>query len=128
MNTNKDQSVGQTREQELSQGVAAVATGSASVVLHLVLTHHWYDQTESGAKRTEYRTMTERWKRQIWDRRERITAVRFARGYTSRTLTRSVESIDVGPCPIPGWSGDYYRIHFSASPNSKAEPQAQQNT
>lgn len=84
-----------------------------SVVLHLVLTHHWYDQTESGAKRTEYRAMTERWKRQIWERRDRITAVRFGRGYTSRTLTRSVESIDIGPCPIPGWAGDYYRIHFS---------------
>ena len=84
-----------------------------SVVLHLVLTHHWYDQTENGTKRTEYRAMTERWKRQIWERRESISAVRFARGYTSRTLTRSVESIDIGPCPIPGWAGDYYRIHFS---------------
>lgn len=84
-----------------------------SVVLHLVLTHHWYDETESGTKRTEYRAMTERWKRQIWERRDRIAAIRFARGYTSRTLTRSVESIDIGPCPIPGWAGDYYRIHFS---------------
>jgi hypothetical protein len=84
-----------------------------SVVLHLVLTHHWYNQTESGAKRTEYRAMTDRWRRQIWERRDRITAVRFARGYTSRTLTRSVESIDIGPCPIHGWAGDYYRIHFS---------------
>jgi hypothetical protein len=83
------------------------------ITLFLVLTHRWYDETESGAKRTEYRAMTERWKRQIWERRDRIAAVRFSRGYTSRTLTRSVESIDIGPCPIPGWAGDYYRIHFS---------------
>lgn len=86
---------------------------SGGLVLHLVLTHHWYDQTESGAKFIEYRAMTDRWRKQIWDRRDRIASVRFARGYTSRTITRPVERIDIGPCPIPGWAGEYYRIHFS---------------
>ncbi len=82
------------------------------MTLHLVLTHHWYDQTESGAKLTEYRAITPRWKRMIWDRRNEITHVRFSRGYTSRTLTRAVEMVSIGDCPIPGWEGQYFRIHF----------------
>lgn len=88
-----------------------VAAGSG-ITLHLVLTHHWYDQTESGEKRIEYRYPSPRWMEQIWERRDHISAVRFARGYTSRTITRPVERIDIGPCPIPGWGGDYIRIHF----------------
>lgn len=95
-----------------SMGIESTAR-LGPVLLCLPLTFHWYDQTENGGKVIEYREMTERWRKQIWDKRERITAVRFSRGYTSRTLTRSVERIDIGPCPIPGLAGDYYRIHFS---------------
>jgi hypothetical protein len=103
---------------------------SADITLHLVLTFHWFDETAAGRKPIEYRTMTtvpkkgpnkgrripSRWMREIWDRRDRITAVRFARGYTSNVLpARAVTLIDIGPCPIPGWSGDFIRIH-SANP------------
>jgi len=91
---------------------ASPAFGCGGLVLHLVLTHHWYDQTESGQKHVEYRAISDRWRKQIWDRRDRIGAVRFARGYTARTITREVARIDMGPCPIPGWDGEYYRIHF----------------
>lgn len=83
------------------------------MTLTLTLTHHWFDQTESGAKRIEYRAMTPHWKRLIWDRRDRIKRVRFSRGYTKRTLTFAVSHIDIGPCPIEGWHGDFYRIHFT---------------
>ena len=83
------------------------------IVLHLVLTYQWYDETESGRKRTEYRKMTARWKKLIWDRRHEITHVRFARGYTSEMRTYEVHRIDVGKCPIHGWDGMFYRIHFS---------------
>jgi hypothetical protein len=86
------------------------------MTLYLVLTHQWFDVTESRSKRIEYRAMTDRWRRLIWDRREQITHVRFSRGYTSRTLTFAVEKIDVGTCPIEGWGGDYYRIHFTHAP------------
>lgn len=81
--------------------------------LHLVLTHHWYDETTSGRKRIEYRKITPRWARLIWERRSEIAFVRFARGYTATTATYRVTQIDVGPCPIQGWDGDYYRIHFT---------------
>ena len=91
---------------------AAVSGCVRCLVLHLVLTYHWYDETESGRKSVEYRAMTDRWRRQIWDRRDEITHVRFARGYTSTMQTFEVEKIDVGSCPIEGWDDEYYRIHF----------------
>ena len=83
------------------------------VLLHLVLTYHWYDETAHGSKRVEYRAMTPRWRKLIFDKRDEITHVRFARGYTATMQTYEVEKIDVGSCPIDGWNDQYYRIHFS---------------
>lgn len=83
------------------------------MTLHLVLTFHWYDESVALRKPTEFRAPTPRWMRLIYDRRDRITHVRFARGYTSTTTTFRVSHIDLGPCPIPGWDGDYIRIHFN---------------
>jgi hypothetical protein len=83
------------------------------VLLHLVLTYHWYDETAHGSKRIEYREMTPRWRKLIFDKRDEITHVRFARGYTATMQTYEVEKIDVGSCPIDGWNDQYYRIHFS---------------
>jgi hypothetical protein len=83
------------------------------VLLHLVLTYHWYDETAHGSKRIEYREMTPRWRKLIFDKRDEITHVRFARGYTATMQTYKVEKIDVGSCPIDGWNDQYYRIHFS---------------
>ena len=80
--------------------------------LHLVLTYHWYDETVSGRKRVEYRECTPRWMKLIYDRRDIIGFVRFARGYTDTMSVFKVRSIDIGPCPIDGWAGEYIRIHF----------------
>jgi hypothetical protein len=82
-------------------------------IIHLPLTFHWYDETEAGRKGTEYRAMTDKWRKEIWEKRHELTTVVFRRGFTKRTLTRKITLIDIGPCPIPGWSGDYYRIHFT---------------
>lgn len=101
-----------------------------SNTINLVLTNHWYDETAHGRKRVEYRAMTQtiakgpkigqvvpsKWLHQLWHRRHQIKRVRFSRGYTSTTQTFAVVKIDIGPCPIPGWSGDYYRIHFTDLP------------
>jgi hypothetical protein len=81
--------------------------------LHLVLTYHWFSETVSGRKRVEYRKMTPRWMRLIYERRDEIAFVRFARGYSSCMATYAVTNIDIGPCPIPGWDGQYFRIHFT---------------
>lgn len=85
---------------------------SSRKVLHLVLTYHWYDETAEGSKRIEYRNMTDRWRKLIWENRNKITHVRFARGYTSTMRTYEVNEIDIGDCPILGWDAQYFRIHF----------------
>lgn len=81
-------------------------------VVHLVLTHHWFDEIKSGRKRVEYRKMSPHWKRLIWDRRKQITHVRFARGYSSETMTFQVDKISQGRCPYDGWDDVYYTISF----------------
>ena len=80
------------------------------LVVHLVLTYHWFDEMVNLRKHVEYRAMTPHWKRLIWDRRNKIAAARFSRGYTAETIVRPVIGIDVGPCPYNGWDGDYYRL------------------
>ena len=85
---------------------------NATVVLHLVLTGHWFDEMLAGRKHVEYRRCTPHWRRLLWDRRRRITHARFARGYTSRTILRPVLAVDCGGCPYDGWEGRYYRLHL----------------
>lgn len=80
------------------------------LVVHLVLTYHWFDEMVNLRKHVEYRAMTPHWKRLIWDRRNEIAAARFSRGYTAETILRPVIGIDVGPCPYDGWTGDFYRM------------------
>ena len=87
--------------------------------LHLVLTFEWFDLVESGVKRVEYRAMMNKagnepsvWAKRLWKKRDQIETVTFARGYTSTTLKFRVVKIDVGPCPYPGWPGNYYRVYF----------------
>ncbi len=102
------------------------------MTLHLVLTHHWYDETASGRKRVEYRAMKSIithglfkgarrdsiWLNMIWNKRDQIKHVCFSRGYTSTRQTFAVTKIDIGPCPIPTWTGQYFRIHFEDIQNN----------
>ena len=86
--------------------------------LHLVLNFAWYDETESGRKRIEYRSKIHKdgtytkWRKQIWGQRDKLTHVRFQRGYTSTNETYEIVKIDEGECPLSGWDYRYYRIHF----------------
>jgi hypothetical protein len=79
--------------------------------VHLVVTHHWYDEIASGRKTVEYRELNERWVAIIL-RNANLKRVTFHRGYTSTTLERRVSKVDVGPCPYNGWDGQYIRIHL----------------
>ncbi len=85
-----------------------------SLVLKLPLTHHWYDETESGNKRIEYRKICSHWKKLIWDKRNDLTHVRFQRGFQKpiKQMMFEITNIDIGECPIEGWDDEYYRIHF----------------
>jgi hypothetical protein len=83
------------------------------MTLNLVLTFHWYAEIESGRKRIEYRAMSPHWTKQIWDRRDKITHVRFQRGYTKTAMTFAVDHVNIGTCPYEGWGDKYYRIVFT---------------
>jgi len=86
----------------------------SNLVLHLVLSYHWYDEIHGGNKYVEYRVMSDHWRKLIWDRRKEITNVCFQRGYAQHPnkMTFEVDSIDIGKCPYDGWDDLYYRIHF----------------
>ena len=48
-----------------------------TITLHLVLTRHWFDETTKAIapKRIEYRKVTARWMKLIYDRRDRKSVV-----------------------------------------------------
>lgn len=102
----------ETQHTAQAQRQAANSGCLRRLVVHLVLTYHWFDEMTDLRKDVEYRAMTPHWKRLIWDRRDEIAAARFSRGYTSETIIRPVIGIDIGPCPYDGWHGEYYRIHL----------------
>jgi len=93
------------------------------LVVHFVLTYHWFDEMTAGRKDTEFRAMTTHWRRLVWDRRCQITHAVFSRGYTATRITRPVSCVDIGPCPYDGWAGNYYRIHLGpVMHNTESEP------
>lgn len=59
--------------------------------LHLILTHHWYDMIQSGAKRTEYRDFTMRYAKLLRGK----TEVTFHRGYSNTTMKFKITGISV---------------------------------
>lgn len=82
------------------------------MTLHLMLCGWWWDQIRHNGKRIEYRQIKPRWTKQIWEKRETLSSVVLHRGYTATVIRAEITLIDIGPCPYPGWSGDYYRVHF----------------
>lgn len=81
-------------------------------IVHLVLTHHWFDEIVHGDKRIEYRSMSPQWIKQIWNHRGTLRHVIFHRGYTSEKSIRKITKINIGPCPYDGWNGEYIMIYF----------------
>jgi len=68
----------------------------------------------SGEKRTEYRVVKPYWEKRLTKLHDG-TPVIFRCGYGryNPTIQANVISIDKGPCPYPGWDGEYFRIHFT---------------
>ena len=105
--------------------MSAMKNSVHPLVVHLVLTYHWFDDMIALRKPVEYRVMSPHWKRLIWDRRNEIAAARFSRGYTAETILRPIIGIDVGPCPYNGWDGDYYRLTLGLITEHNARPHAE---
>lgn len=62
-------------------------------ILDLVLKRKWYDMIESGEKTEEYRDITGYWFSRINDR---LTHVRFRRGYTKTAMIFEIKRISTG--------------------------------
>lgn len=81
------------------------------LVVHFVLKRHWHAEMLAGRKDIEYRAVTPYWTARLTLRP--VTHAAFSRGYTVRgRFVRTVTKIDIGPCPYPGWTGDFYRVHL----------------
>ncbi|NER78967.1 MAG: hypothetical protein F6K42_05190 [Leptolyngbya sp. SIO1D8] len=85
------------------------------MTLHLVVSYQWFDEIFAGRKWIEYRAITPHWQRLIWQRREQLSHVKVSRGYTPNSLTFPLLHVSIGPCPIPGWEGNFYRLHLGQS-------------
>jgi len=78
--------------------------------VHFILDGYWYMKFISGEKTIEYRKITPYWTKRLTGKT--ITHGVFRYGYSKISFTRKIKRIDIGPCPYPGWIGDYYRIHL----------------
>lgn len=74
------------------------------------LKKEWYEKIIAGEKRVEYRRVSPYWAARLDPLKS--SQVRFQLGYGGPTADAIVEHIEIGPCPYPGWEGDYYQVHF----------------
>ena len=77
----------------------------------------WFAKIWNGEKTIEYRAVSPRYRRLadwVGKGRSRGVFMMFYIGMmsTGPRLLVQVSKIDVGKCPIEGFDGDYYRIHF----------------
>lgn len=98
-------------------------TDNKPVDIHLILTHHWYDEINAGRKWHEYREQSPYYKRmflrnhkRIGDRNtpmlylyKNIRSVVFHRGYTSTTMRWHLHGICVG-YGRHEWGAPYHQV------------------
>ena len=82
-------------------------------MLVLNLYRHWHAEIAEGRKTVEYRAVSPYWRSRL-ERLKPGDRIRFRLGYSDRAsdIEATVDGIDIGPCPYPGWDGDFYRIRF----------------
>lgn len=113
------------------------------------LKREWYDKIASGEKTVEYRSLVSKnGKRSKWcaifgmdpdrfyhegdgffaDESVKASGLAptdwfavFRLGYSRKypDIVRNIWMIDIGTCPYPGWSGEYFRIYFSKEGGAK---------
>ena len=74
----------------------------------------WYHAILFGIKDVEYREIKDYWTKRL-SKIQSGDIVTFCLGYkrTNGDIHAKVTKIDIGECPYQGWSGNYYRIHFT---------------
>lgn len=75
----------------------------------------WFAKIWNGEKSVEYRSVTPKYKKLAeWIGNARGVFMMFYIGMmrTGPRLLVQVTAIDIGPCPLEGFDGEYYRISF----------------
>lgn len=75
----------------------------------------WFAKIWNGEKNVEYRSVSPKYKRLAdWVGNAKGVFMMFYIGMmaTGPRMLVQVSRIDIGKCPIEGFDGDYYRIHF----------------
>jgi len=75
----------------------------------------WFAKVWNGEKTVEYRAVTPKYKKlATWIENARGVFMVFYIGMmpTGPRILVQVSKIDIGKCPLEGFDGDYYRIHF----------------
>ena len=84
--------------------------------LVLPLKRQWFAKIWNGEKNVGYREVKPYWTRRIgaWVGDGKPHFILFQIGYAKAGASLLVQTagVDIGPCPLPGWRGDYYRIKF----------------
>jgi len=81
----------------------------------LSLKRKWFAKIWNGEKTIEYRRVTPKYRKlATWIGEARGVFMMFYIGMmkTGPRMLVQVSKIDVGPCPLEGFDGEYYRIHF----------------
>ena len=82
---------------------------------HLSMTQEWFAEIWNGKKNIEYRKVCPRYKRfakWVCDDRPRFIMLYIGMMPTGPRLLIQVKKTEIGPCPIPGFNGPHYCIHF----------------
>ena len=79
--------------------------------LDLVLKHKWYDMIESGEKTEEYREIKPYWIRRINSVGERISHVRFRKGYSKTSMMFRIDKV-IATFGRPEWGAPKGRVVY----------------
>lgn len=83
---------------------------------HLSMKQEYFAQIWRGEKCEEYRSVTPRYKKFAqWmsDGRPRFVMLYVGMQKTGMRLLIQVKKVEIGRCPLKGWKGKYYILHFS---------------
>jgi len=85
--------------------------------LVLNMKREWFAAIWNGTKTTEYREKKPYWEKRIgnWvgECCGRFVEMRLGYKRTTPVMLLQVDRVDIGPCPYPGWAGEYFRLHFA---------------
>ena len=82
---------------------------NAMKILHLILTHKWYDMIASGTKKEEYREIKPYYSERFYN--NDYSDVVLHRGYTNTTIRKKIAGITIG-IGNPAWGAPVEKVYI----------------